>query len=303
MKAFETALFGTAALVMLVNTSTAEEYDGSFQAKITASVGRSAMVGPIQSTYRPFVLEGGGRVEIDPEGNLEATLSGLRRADGIATYDEIFASLVCKKRVVANSDPFPVTDGDTISIDHENFVPSDMITEEECPEPIVLFRRNGCVEDAGCPEDDPSNKRWLAKSTAQLCVGSDSLLRADIKASPGRNQRLAGKTSSFATFEIDEGGLVEIDTEGNLKASLSGLVREDGRMTYNGIFASLVCSNKILKSTDAVAVADSEAMIEIYAENFVDRAEVEQCIAPFVLFRRSDGNKRWLAVSGFSSPL
>ena len=294
-----------ANLAVLVTAAGAEDYRGEFLSTVVASEGGGGMVGPVHGTWRRFVLEEEGVVEIDASGHLSASISGLRRADDIFTYEEIFASLVCGKKIVANSELFARSASGDISIRQEGFVSPSEITTEKCPQPIVLFRRNGCTEISGCSKDDPSNKRWLAKSTARLCAGttfgSDDLFRSGIGASTGGVKRMAGIHSSSRAFRIDDGGIVEIDSDGNFSAEFSGLERTDGVETYEKIVASFVCANRIIKSTAPAAATGIDASVEIYEERFLTAEDLAGCLAPVVLFRRSGGSDRWLAASGFNT--
>ena len=166
MKAIFAGMLCLANLAVLVTAAGAEDYRGDFLSTVVASEGGGAMVGPVQGTWRGFVLGEEGAVEIDASGHLSASIAGLRRADDIFTYEEIFASLVCGNKIVANSEPSARSTSGDIFIRQEGFVSPTEITTEKCPQPIVLFRRNGCTEISGCPKDDPSNKRWLARSSS-----------------------------------------------------------------------------------------------------------------------------------------
>jgi hypothetical protein len=99
-----------------------------------------------------------------------------------------------------------------------------------------------------------------------------------------------------------ESGNVNLSKGGRLKASVDGLLFGPGAPAnlvgttgpLTKVFASLVCTNGPVISTNAVAFSkEGDAHID-------QRISLPaQCVGPIVLIRASLGNGPWLAASGF----
>lgn len=315
--------FVTSALILLFHTQClVASSDDGFLSVLTPSVGGSKQIGSIKSTMLPYTMNetNSELVEIDSDGNLSTKISGLSRMqDGILSYEELFATLVCDGKVVQNSNAFNVTDDKVVEMVQSGFYPA----ISTCSSPIILIRRNGCRKSQGCSKDDRTNTRWLAKSGDKICpssgYGNSYLFSTGIKGSPASKHKLKyGKvTGSWSEFTVNEGGKVEIDMDGNFKATFSGLRRaSDDITTYSEIFASLVCSHSIVNNTEAVAISldDIHDEVEIYAEAFVTEEDMRNCVGPTVLFRRhgctkesgcpknDPRNTKFVGLSGFTYP-
>lgn len=270
----------------------------------------------------------GSQVTINSSGKLDATIVGLsRKMDGIYSYgdnNKIFATLVCEGSAIANSDVSytTITDPDddddeiVVTISQPFFVSTSEFDTDICPSPTILFRRVGCAIDYGCDVNDPSNKRWLAKAEVGTCSSNGrvstkaKIFETGLLPSDGGGYSMGSIGGSNIPFNMDEGGKVSIDEDGTLRAKISNLVRStDGQLTYEELFLSLVCKNRVVKSSDPVKVISAET--DFLVENFVTQDDMEQCLGPLILVRRNGTggtssaarrNKKWIALSAFWFP-
>ena len=99
-----------------------------------------------------------------------------------------------------------------------------------------------------------------------------------------------------------ESGHATLSKDGRLKASVDGLLFGPGAPAnlvgttgpITQVFASLVCANGQVISTNAVAFSkEGDAHIDQHI------SLPAQCVGPIVLIRASLGNGPWLAASGF----
>lgn len=152
---------------------------------------------------------------------------------------------------------------------------------------------------------------------------SKSVLKVAITGNPGGGSvgpAIAGITSSFCRWALDE-GRAKLDTDGNLKVKVRGLLVTDFervgpfpddctartgnsgrvRQPVMNLFASLVCNGQVIANTASVSFSeDGDADIN---ENILAQLQgppdLDNCINPSVVLR-ADPQLRAIAQTGFA---